>query len=133
MFNDLGVIVQEAWLSLSNRFSNVKLDQFVIMPNHVHGLIFIRTGAACRAPTSNACTLGNIVRAFKSISSIKINKMLSRTGQAFWQRNYYEHIIRNEKELRNVRQYILDNPLRWEFDRENPNGHLTKSDEIFFS
>jgi REP element-mobilizing transposase RayT len=76
-------------------------------------------GAASSAPTDNK-TLGDVMRAFKSMSAINANKILDRSGQPFWQRNYYERIIRNEDELHNIRQYIHDNPINWEIDNENP-------------
>ena len=71
-------------------------------------------GAASSAPT-----LGKIVRAFKSISAILINRELKRIGLPVWQRNYYERVIRNDKELNEVRRYIQDNPMNWDDDPEN--------------
>jgi REP element-mobilizing transposase RayT len=84
------------------------------MPNHIHGIIILR-GAASSAPT-----LGRIVRAFKSVSAVGANRIMSRSERPFWQRNYYEHIIRDEDELNIIRQYIRDNPLEWEQDPDNP-------------
>jgi len=72
-------------------------------------------GAASSAPT-----LGDIVRTFKSKSTIYVNRLLVRTGQRLWQRNYYEHIIRNEDELNRLREYIVNNPMQWTMDEENP-------------
>jgi len=69
---------------------------------------------------SSAPTFGDVVRAFKSITAIKVNRLLSRSGQPLWQRNYYEHIIRNEEDLNDIRRHIADNPGQWESDRENP-------------
>jgi putative transposase len=77
------------------------------------------TGAASSAPTPHGLTLGKIIRAFKSLSAIEVNRALGRRGEPVRQRNYWEHIIRNEKALRAVRAYIPDNPLRWESDPEN--------------
>jgi REP element-mobilizing transposase RayT len=68
--------------------------------------------------------LGKIIRAFKSISAIAINRLIGRTGQPLWQRNYFERIIRDEAELNNARQYIADNPARWAEDEENPANRL---------
>ena len=76
-------------------------------------------GAASGAPTKP--TLGQIIRAFKSISAIQGNRILSRSGRPLWQRNYYEHVIRNDDELQRAREYIGNNPMKWEFDGENPN------------
>jgi len=68
-------------------------------------------------------TLGDIMRVFKSISAIKVNLVLERTGMPLWQRNYYEHIIRNDAEWTSVSEYISNNPLCWEQDEENPDMH----------
>ena len=90
------------------------------MPNHLHGIIFV--GARFIAPLSSgamngAPTLGEIVRTFKAVASRSVRK----NGVNFsWQRNYYEHIIRNEYELARAREYIVNNPAQWALDRENP-------------
>lgn len=124
MLNGAGKIVQSAWDDLPRRFPNVTLDAFTIMPNHVHGIVVIQqnVGAGQALPlgaASSAPTLGDIVRVFKSIPAISINRLLSRTGPV-WQRNYYEHIIRDENDLFRIRQYIADNPARWDEDENNP-------------
>ena len=114
---------RSVWNSLPARFPDVVLDEFVIMPNHIHGIIILAptagtpldTGAASSAPT-----LGQIVRAFKSLSAIEANRILGWSERPFWQRNYYEHIIRDEGELNITRQYIRDNPLKWEQDPDSP-------------
>ncbi|HLG43495.1 MAG TPA: transposase [Nitrospirales bacterium] len=86
-------------------------------------------GAACCAPTRFASTtLGTVVRAFKSISAIGVNRLLSRSGQSLWQRNYYEHIIRDEESLNRIREYIETNALRRQLDREN--SERTGDDEF---
>ncbi len=106
------------------------------MPNHVHGIVMLKgaasgaptteLGAASSAPTtelgaaSSAPTLGRVVRAFKSVSAIAANAALGRSGQPFWQRNYYEHVIRDEEELNAARRYIRENPLKWSDDPDNP-------------
>ena len=125
--NELGRMVQTVWDGLPERFPI--LDAFVVMPNHVHGILVLvgaglalsQGGAASSAPTRSASTtLGTVVRAFKSISAIGVNRLLSRTGQSLWQRSYYEHIIRDEESLNRIREYIGTNPLRWQLDWENP-------------
>ena len=110
-------VVRSAWCGLPDRFPGVALDEFVIMPNHIHGIIVLAGGAASGAPT-----LERIVRAFKSISAIGANRVLGRSNRPFWQRNYYEHIIRDDEELNAIRQYILDNPRNWPDDPENPSN-----------
>lgn len=99
---------------------NKKTNQETDGPDAANGLgLAIRQGAASSAPTVQI-RLGDVVRGFKSISAIAINKMIGRSGQPFWQHNYYERIIRNENKLRNIRQYIHDNPQKWDQDAENP-------------
>jgi putative transposase len=114
--------VRLAWCGLSARFPIVALDEFVIMPNHVHGIIILADGAASSGAASSAPTLGDVVRAFKSISAIEANKILGQSNRPFWQRNYYEHIIRDEEELSALRQYIRDNPGDWLDDPDNPSN-----------
>jgi putative transposase len=79
-----------------------------------------QSGKPEKGAASGAPTLGDVVRTFKSISAILLNRRLSRTGRPLWQRNYYEHIIRNERSLNAIRNYILNNPIRWSDDPENP-------------
>ena len=138
--NDVGRVVQTIWGGLLERFPAIESDAFVVMPNHVHGILLVGAalappkrrkvgaglalpvgGAASSAPTGPASitTLGTVVRAFKSISAIGVNRLLSRSGQSLWQRSYYEHVIRTEESLSRIREYIATNPLRWQLDREN--------------
>jgi REP element-mobilizing transposase RayT len=136
--NEAGKMIENVWYELPGRCPNVRLDEFVIMPNHVHGIIWIvgaglalpgtkprAVGAGLALPkgqgaASSAPTLGDIVRVFKSISAIAVNRLLDRTGSPLWQRNYYERIVRDEDELAGIRTYIRDNPGRWGEDAENP-------------
>lgn len=103
-----GELIQNEWSSLYLRFPQITLDISVVMPNHFHAIIFIKE--------NNTAQLGEIIRVFKSISAIKANQLLNRSGQPFWQRNYWERIIRNEQELDSLREYITNNPLQWEMD-----------------
>ena len=126
--NQSGELIQQIWYELPNRYIDLDLDAFILMPNHLHGIIVLTDQAAVGAglalpgkgAASGAPTLGGIVRTFKSISAILLNRLLSRTGRTLWQRNYYEHIIRNEKSLNAIRDYILNNPNRWPDDPDNP-------------
>jgi REP element-mobilizing transposase RayT len=129
-------MVTQIWHELPTRYGHIELGQgkFVVMPNHVHGIIHVGAllaapqfappgrGDASKGAASSAPTLGNILRAFKSISAIAVNRLLGRSGRSLWQRNYYEHIIRNEHELALTREYIANNPLQWALDRENPDS-----------
>lgn len=119
--NDAGRTVQAEWLRLPERFQSIGLDEFVIIPNHLHGIISV--GAPFMAPDepgaiNHAPTLGEMVRTFKAASTHAIR----RSRASFqWQRNYYEHVIRNEHELALTREYIANNPAQWALDHENPN------------
>ena len=120
ILNKLGKIVEEEWLKTKQLRKNLDLDYYVIMPNHFHGIIIIEstTRATHRvAPTKaklKTNSLGAIIGQFKSVVTKRIRASGFEDFQ--WQRNYYEHIIRNEKDLFNIRQYIELNPLKWEYD-----------------
>ncbi|MCK4353378.1 transposase [candidate division WOR-3 bacterium] len=135
-YPELKAIVLGQWQKLPDRFPNIELDEFVIMPNHIHGIIFIvdtdsNVGAGL-APALNlsgatarvAPTVGEIIGSYKSICITKwlryIRQNNINTLGKFWQRNYYEHIIRNKHSLNRIQEYIHYNPLKWELDRENP-------------
>jgi len=127
--NNCGQAVQACWGDLPKHYPHVRLDALVIMPNHVHGIIVLvdDTGAGLRpAPTRPAPAgtkrhgLPEIVCALKSFSARRINQLRNTPGQPVWQRNYYEHVVRDEDELYHIRRYIAENPLKWELDEENP-------------
>jgi putative transposase len=124
--NQCGQIVENAWHDLPNHFAHVELDAFCIMPNHVHGIIILKdeegVGAGLRpAPTKyKRHPLSEIVRAFKSFSARRINALQNTQGASIWQRNYYEHIIRDNEDYLSKSGYILNNPSNWAKDKENP-------------
>jgi len=132
LFEDgsLRKIVGEAWLDLPRQFPNLRLDAFVIMPNHLHFVIWLRPVGATLAVApdgagaSPAPTLGDVVRALKSLVAVEWLKHIRANGPEHsarvWQRNYYERVIRSEVELADVREYIGLNPLKWRLDRDNP-------------
>jgi REP element-mobilizing transposase RayT len=111
--NDYGIIIEKNLLDLSERFKFVEIDYYVIMPNHFH-CIFILENESDKSKES----ISNIIGAFKSITTIELHKMGLIDFK--WQRSFYDRIIRNEKELFNIRQYIEQNPLKWELEKENP-------------
>ena len=128
-------MVSKVWDELPERFPTIGLDTFVVMPNHVHGIIVIgqlvgvplvgTQGDGDRATTRVAPTLGDIVGAYKSITTVRYTQGVKRGlwspfRERLWQRNYYEHVIRNESELNRAREYIVNNPMLWKSDRENP-------------
>jgi REP element-mobilizing transposase RayT len=113
--------VLDAWSGIPQRFPSVALDAFVIMPNHVHGVLL--WGAASSAPTAPLAPtplLGEVMRAFKSLSGIEGNRLLGRSGVPFWQRNYYEHVVRDDDEPNQIREYIINYPAMWNSDPDNP-------------
>ena len=118
-----GSIVAESWQWLANAFSYILLDEWSIMPNHFHGIIFINQpheGGSRTAPTlPKSLPLSRLVGAFKTASSKRINIHRKMPGISFWQRGFYEHVIRHEEALNRIRDYIATNPVRWELDREN--------------
>jgi putative transposase len=126
----IGEIVDRNWTEIPDHFPNVVLDEYVIMPNHFHGILIIKSGdrenaVPERAPASDAppLSLGSIIGSFKSrcvidnLDYIKENG-LEETGK-IWQRNYHDQIIRNEDDLKRFRKYIRDNPKKWAKDENN--------------
>ncbi len=182
--NAAGNVAADSWAWLADQYDYVELDHWVIMPNHIHGIIVItddrrgeiyhirrggsrdnrrgeiyhiRRGGSRTAPTTEQSDigartaptttpttpttvqsdiggqpaptteqstptkpLGRLIGAFKTVSTRRINEQHAMAGAKFWQRNYYEHIIRNEADLDRIREYIENNPLRWELDKLNP-------------
>lgn len=126
--NANGNIVRECWQDLKKHYRNIVLDSFVVMPNHIHGVIFLEdarvfplrdVGAGLRPALTKPHELSEIIRAFKSFSARHINKHRNSPGVTVWQRNYYERIIRNDQELDSIRQYIDNNVLNWDSHKEN--------------
>ena len=135
VLNEYGQIVQMVWGELPQHYNNIQLDEFVIMPNHIHGIIVITddddttiVGAGLKpaptkpAPTKPATTtakhgLPEIVRALKTFSARKINELRNTRGEKLWQRNYWEHIIRNEQSYQRIANYIINNPMNWQNDK----------------
>ena len=120
--NDAGQIIVDAWKWLGIQYQYVALDSYVVMPNHLHGVIVIADPDTDNSGnwSVHRKPLGRLVAAFKTVSTKQFNLVQNTLGQRLWQRNYYEHVIRNDDELDRVRKYISDNPSSWETDRENP-------------
>ena len=154
ILSDAGKMIEEQWLALIERFPNIELDVYQIMPNHSHGIIVIvepvgatlavshrrargtNGGVARNMDTKDihgngagikpAPTLGDIIGAFKSITTHEYikgvdNKNWLQFHKRLWQRNYYEHVVRDEADLNRIRDYIQSNPANWDEDEENPN------------
>lgn len=128
--NNLGKIAFNCGQEIPKHFSHIKLDAFVVMPNHLHAILLIThkplgTQDSC-VPTTEQFSkpvpgsISTVIRTYKAAVSREINIISDTKGQSIWQRNLYEHIGRDEKSLDNIRQYIIENPQRWAKDSENP-------------
>lgn len=131
VLSEFGKIVENTWLDLVNHNGNIGLDEFVVMPNHIHGIIMIfePVGAGSPAPTGDAVgadepaptrnvSLSEIVRQLKTFSARRINTLRGTPGTPVWQRNYYDHIIRSDREYEEIAAYIANNPSNWLTDTE---------------
>lgn len=121
VLNAYGTIAQDTWLHIPKHFPNVELDEFIIMPNHIHGILSLtEDGNFLEADkqTLNAITpsLGTLVGAYKAAVSKKINLIRNTPGDSVWQRNYYEHIVSSLTELVRICEYIAGNPSNWQND-----------------
>lgn len=145
ILNRLGKIIIDEWRNIHKRYSEVALDKYIIMPNHIHGIIQINVGAtlavapnradrsgawvragARPAPTAHDISLGDIIGSFKSLC---VNEWIKnnandpiRQAANIWQRNYYERIIRTLAELSETRKYIQENPIKWQADDNHPDN-----------
>ena len=125
VLNDAGKMVAETWLWLQQQYDYVDLGKWVIMPNHLHGMLSIIDG--CRGGSRTAPTggnvpgkpLGRLIGAFKTVSTKQNNETRNTPGMKLWQRNYWEHIVRNDNEYVRISQYIIDNPAKWQNDKLN--------------
>ena len=138
ILNPLGNIVRDTWRTIPTLRPHVSLDEFVVMPNHLHAILLITDVGATDsvaladsvAPTDEPRSakgprpgsLGAIIGQFKSVATKRIHRLRSTSGHPIWQRNYFEHIIRHDRALNRIRAYIHQNPARWHFDRYNPDA-----------
>jgi putative transposase len=125
VLNQFGEIAAQTWQWLENQYPYIELGAWVVMPNHSHCILIIHDdgrGGSRSAPTANIKRkpLGGLIGAFKTVSTKQINLLRKTEGQMIWQRNYYEHIICNEREMENIWKYIESNPVMWNDDEENP-------------
>ena len=120
ILNAAGSMVQETWSELTHHYAGVETDAFVVMPNHVHGIIVL-TGCSVAAPT---LSVPEVVQRYKMMTTkryadgVKASNWPAFCGR-LWQRNYYEHIVRSDTELERLRRYIAENPLRWADDQDD--------------
>ncbi|MBI3585745.1 MAG: transposase [Ignavibacteriales bacterium] len=129
ILSDVGNIVKDEWLKTPIIRPDIELGEFVIMPNHFHGVIILinnSRGTLQRAPTNEqfgkptSNSIPTIVRLFKSAVTKRVNQLRNTPRIPVWQRNYWEHVIRNEDDLRRINEYIINNVVQWEYDEENP-------------
>ena len=140
---DINNIIQNEWLNIAKYYSNVVLDEFVIMPNHFHGVISFNKTPIANISQKNT-NLSKIISTFKTITTKKIKELvisynngnvgcgnngnvgvsatidLIKNYGTIWQKSFYDHVVRNEKDLQRVQEYIFNNPLKWELDILNP-------------
>lgn len=139
--SEMGDLARECWQHIPRHFPNAGLDTYVVMPNHIHGIVVITAGTPWRAPTprqfggATLAALATIVGAYKSTVTRRIRTLSASNSlqcpPRIWQRNYYEHVIRSERSLEEkIRGYFCANPTNWAFDPENPESRETGADEI---
>lgn len=128
--NESGKIAHQCWMEIPKHFPHTTLDEYIVMPNHIHGIIVLNDIADEKFDNMDKIvpqnsfqhiiphSIGSIIRGFK----IGVTKWFRQYTDIYtvWQRNYYEHIIRNDDELRRIRHYIVNNPLHWELDNQDP-------------
>lgn len=151
ILNNFGQLIKEEWLKSAEIRKEIELDDFVIMPNHFHGIVIINqeinsdfmkndvdfqdnnVGANGRSPlgqiqssrpkiSMKPKSISSLIAGFKSATTKKINIIRNTPQNPVWQRNYYDHIIRNDESLARIREYVQNNPLSWENDQLHPNN-----------
>lgn len=134
--NRIGQTISDCWMSIPNHFPGVELEEYVVMPNHIHGILVIRARARHAVPLPpqvklaeafghpRPASIPTIVRSFKSAVTQRVRMDLGQPTIQIWQRSYFERVIRGPQEFRKIRKYILTNPARWEFDRNTLDAPL---------
>lgn len=115
----IGNIVKRCWRDIPFHFENIAVDVFVVMPNHIHGIIGIQEGSLdqLRKPS-----LANIVSAYKAAVTRNVRALPRYASLRVWQNGYYDHVIRDDRDFQNAVEYIENNPLNWHLDKENSQG-----------
>jgi REP element-mobilizing transposase RayT len=133
--NDAGRMIRSVWVDMAAHYPGVEIDAFVVMPNHIHGIVFL-VGAGPRACPNDAgqpqgvaptMPVPDIIHRFKTLTTKRYADGVKQAAWTpfagrLWQRNYYEHVIRDEESLNRIREYILHNPAQWDSDPENPSA-----------
>src|SRR6056297_1249221 len=138
LLNEAGRMVQRVWDEIPGNYPGIETDVFIVMPDHIHGIIMIVGAGPCACPDEGqprgvapTMSLSDVVHRFKTMTTKRYTDGVKRCGWRsypgrLWQRNYFDRVIRNEKELDQVREYIFDNPEKWEIDRDNPEIFIPK-------
>ena len=135
VLNDAGRMICRWYSELENKYPDIRCDEFICMPNHIH-FVIINVGAdLCVRPCVETSKTGEhagsplrtVVQWFKTMTTNEYIRGVKQHGWTpfsgkLWQRNYYEHIVRNEHEMNRIREYIVNNPLKWETDQDNPDA-----------
>jgi REP element-mobilizing transposase RayT len=137
--NALGEVVLECWLAIPEHFSNADLKEFIVMPNHMHGIVVLGVGARYIVPSDGAArktesfqkptkaTIPTIVRTFEAaVTRMAVGRLGKRGGQ-IWQRNYFERVLRDGQEYADASRYILENPQKWEWDKQNLQAKMART------
>jgi REP-associated tyrosine transposase len=132
--------IESAWCSVLDIFTNIELDEFVVMPNHVHGIVWV-TGEVSYRPhlgkwtndiprmpgqppisttPTELETINSVIKTFKTIATVRINQLQSFVKVLVWQKSFYNRIVRDDRELDRIQEYICNNPKDWMMDRDNP-------------
>jgi putative transposase len=114
-----GAMVQDVWDALPRHYVGINVDAFIAMPNHVHGIIILEDNPA------RTLALPDVIHRFKSLTTARYRHGVRDEGwppfhRTLWQDDYYDHVIRQDDDLDGIRRYIVENPLRWHLDKENP-------------
>ena len=137
VLSPFGEIVRACWIEIPEHFARASAEQFVVMPNHLHGIIGLTVGARYIVPLDRAArmpekfqkpakgSIPTIIQTFKAAVARRARKELGIGDDEIWQRNYFERVLRDGKECSDASRYILENPQRWESDKENPEGKGT--------
>lgn len=119
--SEAGRVVAEEWADTASLRKDVLIDEFVVMPNHLHGIVWLPGHApAGRDEPPSRTSLSALIRGFKAVTTARVRHSLTSPTLRLWQRGYHDRILRNEQELDDSYSYILTNPMTWHLDRENP-------------
>ncbi len=132
VLNPLSEIIRACWIGIPQHFAHASIKEFIVMPNHLQGIVTLSVGARYIVPFDREArtperfqkpvkgSIPTIVRTFKAAVARQARKELGIDGRSIWQRNYFERVLREGQDYADVSRYIVENPMRWEWDEENP-------------